>query len=50
MKGSSKRTVSANIQELMSSGRPQKQAVAISLHTADRRGRGPKAAMMMKGK
>lgn len=33
-KGSSKKTVSANISELVSSGRPQKQAVAIALDTA----------------
>jgi len=33
-KGHSQRTISANIGELVSSGRPQKQAVAIALDTA----------------
>jgi len=33
-KGSSQKTVSSNISELMGSGRPQKQAVAIALNTA----------------
>ena len=37
-KGSSKKTVSANIRELVQSGRPQKQAVAIALSQA-RKGR-----------
>lgn len=35
-KGSSKKTVSTNIKELMKSGRPQKQAVAIALSEARR--------------
>lgn len=30
-KGKSRKTVSANIKELMATGRPQKQAVAIAL-------------------
>jgi len=33
-KGSSQKTVSSNIGELIGSGRPQKQAVAIALNTA----------------
>jgi hypothetical protein len=33
-KGSSKKTVSTNIKELVKSGRPQKQAVAIALSNA----------------
>lgn len=33
-KGSSAKTVSANIKELMDSGRPQKQAIAIALQKA----------------
>ena len=33
-KGSSRKVVSSNIKELMDSGRPQKQAVAIALHQA----------------
>ena len=35
-KDKSKATISANIRELMRSGRPQKQAVAIALNTARR--------------
>lgn len=35
-KGSSQKTVSTNIRELVASGRPQKQAVAIALDTARR--------------
>jgi len=38
-KGSSKKTVSDNIRELMESGREQKQAVAIAL---DKAGKGKK--------
>jgi hypothetical protein len=34
IKGSSKKAISANIGELVGSGRPQKQAVAIALDTA----------------
>jgi len=33
-KGMSRATISSNIKELVSSGRPQKQAVAIALSTA----------------
>jgi hypothetical protein len=33
-KGSSRKTISANIREMMRSGRPQKQAVAAALSTA----------------
>jgi hypothetical protein len=33
-KGSSRETVSQNIKELMASGKPQKQAIAISLKEA----------------
>jgi len=33
-KGSGKKVISANIRELMASGRPQKQAVAIALDEA----------------
>ncbi len=35
-KGSSQKTVSTNISELVRSGRPQKQAIAIALETARR--------------
>lgn len=52
-KGSSQKTVSANISELVHSGRPQKQAIAIALKTARETSRAkrafggapPKAAM-----
>jgi hypothetical protein len=37
-KGSSKKVVSGNIRELVSSGRPQKQAVAIALSQARKAG------------
>jgi hypothetical protein len=33
-KGKSKKTISANIRELMHSGRPQKQAIAIAMGEA----------------
>ena len=35
-KGSSRKTISANIRELRKSGRPQKQAIAIALSEARR--------------
>ena len=37
-KGKSKKTISRNISELVRSGRPQKQAVAIALDTARKSG------------
>lgn len=37
-KGKSKVTISANIKELVASGRPQKQAVAIAYSTARKAG------------
>jgi len=33
-KGKSKKTISANIRELVHSGRPQKQAIAIAMREA----------------
>lgn len=36
-KGSNKKTVSANIEKLIAEGRPQKQAVAISLNVAGKK-------------
>lgn len=38
-KGSSQKTVSANIRELRHAGYPQKQAVAVALSQARRSGR-----------
>ena len=37
-RGKSKATISANIRELIKSGRPRKQAIAISLDTARKSG------------
>ncbi|MDO8673054.1 MAG: hypothetical protein Q7O66_16725 [Dehalococcoidia bacterium] len=34
LKGSSKKVVSRNIETEMAAGKPQKQAIAIALHTA----------------
>jgi len=39
-KGSSKEVVSENIKELIHSGHPQKQAIAIALSEARRTGKG----------
>lgn len=33
-KGSDKKTISSNIKTEMAAGRPQKQAIAIAMHTA----------------
>ena len=38
LKGKSKETISANISELVKSGRPRKQAIAISLDKARKAG------------
>ena len=38
-KGSSRKTISANIKTEIAAGKPQKQAVAIALNTARRSGR-----------
>lgn len=35
-RGYSQKSVSANVSELMNTGRPQKQAVAIALNTAEK--------------
>ena len=39
-KGKSKKVISSNIRELMHSGRPQKQAIAISMRKAGKHLRG----------
>ena len=41
-KGRSKKVVSSNIEELIRSGRPQKQAVAIALRKAGKARKRPK--------
>lgn len=41
-KGASKKTVSANISELVHSGRSQKQAIAIAMHAAGKGKKGKK--------
>jgi hypothetical protein len=46
MKGSSKKAISKNISELVSSGRPQKQAIAIAMTKAGKSK--PKAKPMKK--
>lgn len=38
-KGNSQKTISSNVKELMSTGRPQKQAVAIALSEAGKKKR-----------
>jgi len=48
-RGSSKQTISSNIKELMHSGRPQKQAIAIAMSEAGK-GRRRKAAGRSKRK
>ncbi len=49
-KGKSKAVVSANIRELMHSGRPQKQAVAIAMRSAGKAKPKAKPAAKKRGK
>jgi hypothetical protein len=49
-KGYSNKSISANIRELMDSGRPQKQAVAIALETAREAKKKAKKSTKGKGK
>jgi hypothetical protein len=49
-KGKSKKTISSNIEELMSTGRPQKQAVAIALSVARKGKVHPHRLKAMRGK
>ena len=49
-RGSSQAVISANIRELKDSGRPQKQAVAIALDTAQRTGSGATRRRIMRSK
>jgi hypothetical protein len=49
-KGSSKKTISANIRTEMKAGRPQKQAVAIAMRSASMPKRGQRAATNAKYK
>ena len=49
-KGYSKKSISANIRELMDSGRPQKQAIAIALETAREAKKKAKKSTKAKGK
>lgn len=41
-KGSSRKTISANIKTEMAAGKPQKQAVAIAMNTAGKSRKGKK--------
>jgi hypothetical protein len=43
-KGSSQKVISSNIKELIESGRPQKQAVAIALSEAGKSNKGNKSS------
>ena len=49
-KGKSRKTVSSNISEMVRAGYPQRQAVAASLDTARRSGKGHAAPKRGKGR
>jgi hypothetical protein len=49
-KGKSKKAISSNISELMHTGRPQKQAIAIAMKTASKRKEPIKAFMTRRNK
>jgi hypothetical protein len=49
-KGKSKKAISSNIEELMSTGRPQKQAIAIAMSVAGKGRVHPHRHKAMKGR